>query len=636
MRAFGTGLEVTLVTCYRAPMSNATPTADRWRRTLEAIDPRRGLTAATVWLIVALAATFSIAATVWVGRLARENIVQQHARRLTLETDQLAGDAGQALAARLDAIRAVAAGLTAPSIGAMYARLLDAYPDLDWCAAADPDGRIVAHRPGTTPPPRSSAWPASGGQAPWIGPDNGLCGDLARGVSGDSPALGVLVAPVRDRSGQALGALATRLSWHWPPRHLPRLTEAPDGRDAALAMLLDRTGTVLAGPDAARGRRWAGVEVAPAPLAAGADGLIAAPRFERLAGGEIALVARAPIGSSDAVRALGWQVQLSEPREHVFARANALGLQILGVSLLLGVLTALAGAWGAHHLTQRLKRLTRSAVAVGRRESERIDVPAGHDEAAQLALAFARILDDLRQERAELRALSDDLERRVAARTREVERLAGEARYAAVVRERLKIARDLHDTLAHSMMAMLSEVRLLRRLEAHDPGALRDELERAEAVAHAGLVEARTAITEMRVNAVRDTGLGAALAKAFERFIDRTGVEGRLTVDPAVAGMGDERAEVLFRMAEEALRNAEHHAGATRVEVALEVSPAGAVSLSIVDDGVGFDPAAPRPGHFGIVGLREQANLIGARLTIESGPGNGARIRVVLPAPDAT
>ena len=84
---------------------------------------------------------------------------------------------------------------------------------------------------------------------------------------------------------------------------------------------------------------------------------------------------------------------------------------------------------------------------------------------AQLGSAFAKILGDLQQERSEL-------ERRVAVRTREVERLAEESRYAAIVRERLNIARDLHDTLAHSMMAILSEIRFLRRLQSRDPAAV--------------------------------------------------------------------------------------------------------------------------------------------------------------------
>jgi signal transduction histidine kinase len=198
------------------------------------------------------------------------------------------------------------------------------------------------------------------------------------------------------------------------------------------------------------------------------------------------------------------------------------------------------------------------------------------------------------------------------------------------VRERLKIARDLHDTLAHSMMAMLSEVRLLRRLETRDPASLRDELARAEEVAHEGLNEARTAIAQMRVNAVRDTGLGAALGKAFDRFIDRTGLSGEFSADPEAARFGDERAETLFRMAEEAMRNIERHAMATRAAVALEIIDAAEIRLRIEDDGVGFDPAAPHPGHYGIVGLREQAQLIGARLDIDSAPGLGTKLRVTL------
>ncbi len=323
-------------------------------------------------------------------------------------------------------------------------------------------------------------------------------------------------------------------------------------------------------------------------------------------------------------------MQLSESKEHVYQRANALGVRILWISIALGAATALIGALGARHLTNRLKRLTRSAAAVGRNETARIEVPSGRDEVAQLAAAFAKILDDLHQERTELLSLSSELERRVAIRTREVERLAEESRYAAIVRERLKIARDLHDTLAHSMMAMLSEVRLLRKLEMHDPQSLREELARAEEVAHEGLNEARTAITQMRVNAVRDTGLGAALGKAFSRFIDRTGLSGEFTADPEAARFGDERAETLFRMAEEALRNIERHAMATRAVVTLRTVDESQLKLCIEDDGIGFEPNVPRRGHYGIVGLHEQAQLIGANLSIDSAPGRGTTLTVTL------
>jgi signal transduction histidine kinase len=155
-------------------------------------------------------------------------------------------------------------------------------------------------------------------------------------------------------------------------------------------------------------------------------------------------------------------------------------------------------------------------------------------------------------------------------------------------------------------------------------------LARAEEVAHAGLNEARSAIAQMRSNSVRDTGLGPALSKAVERFKDRTGLNVELMIDGDAARFGDERADVIFRMTEEALRNIERHARATRVRVSLQAADRSHLTLLIEDDGIGFDPAVSRPGHFGLIGLREQAQLIGADVAIESAPDRGARVRVSL------
>ena len=326
---------------------------------------------------------------------------------------------------------------------------------------------------------------------------------------------------------------------------------------------------------------------------------------------------------------LGLQVQLSEPKERVYQRADAVAARILWASLGLGAATALIGALGARQLTRGLKQLTVSVASTGRTDA-RIDVPPGRDEVAKLGAAFARLIEDLEQERSELRTLSNELERRVSIRTEEVERLAEESRYAAIVRERLKIARDLHDTLAHSMMAMLSEIRFLRRLQIRDPAALIEELARAETLAHEGLQEARAAITQMRGTAVRETGLGPALANAFERFTNLSGIAGEFFADVEVAGFGDERAETLLRMAQEALRNIERHARATRVAVRLLSISKDALQLRIEDDGIGFDPQIIRAGHYGLVGLREQAQLIGAELHIVSKPNEGTIVCVSL------
>jgi signal transduction histidine kinase len=605
---------------------------------LRDMDPRRSLVARIIWLMIALAASFAIAASIWAGRVAREIVLQQHVRRLALETDQLASDLGQAASARLDALRA--AGNPASAAG-VFERLAGAYPDLGWIAVTDAGGTVLAAKESSLVGSNvtDQPWFSSGLEGPWIGVIQGT-----PRTGGTTPLLGDLSAPITDASGRVLGVIAAHLNWHWAPNDVQRLNDALNPRGSAQTLVLDGTAKVLVGPDALLGKRWEGValkepppiepdSIESGPAAETPSKPSATPLFERLPDGAMVVVARAPMSVGSRQPTLGWQVQLSETREHVYQRANALAIRILWISICLGAATALIGALGARHLTNRLRRLTRSAAAVGRNEMARIEVPKGRDEVAQLAAAFAEILDALRQERTELLTLSSELERRVAVRTREVERLAEESRYAAVVRERLKIARDLHDTLAHSMMAMLSEVRLLRKLQVHDPDSLREELARAEEVAHEGLNEARTAITQMRVNAVRDTGLGAALRTAFDRFIDRTALRGEFTADPDAAGFGDERAETLFRMAEEAMRNIERHAMASHASLTLKTIDGTHLQLSIEDDGIGFDPATPHQGHYGIIGLHEQAQLIGAHLLIDSAPGRGTTLIVTLRMP---
>jgi signal transduction histidine kinase len=577
-------------------------------------DPRRSLAAGAMWLIIALAITFSIAAAVWVGSIARANVFEQHVRRLTLETDQLSSDIGQAMASRLGAIRA--ATNQRSGLADVFDELKAAYPDLDWIAIADVGG-VVVGKNGALPAGSkvdSNRWFSAGLQGPWLGTLDGV------GAT-DASVLGDMAAPVQDKTGRVVGVIAAHLRWRRAPNHPLRLTDETDPQAATQASVLDREGIVLVGPEDGRGKPWNGIAE---------GGSTAALHFERLPNGRRVLVSRAPLSAGVGLAQLGWQVQLSEPNERVYQRANALAWRILWVSLCLGTATALLGTIGARHLTRRLKRLTDSVACVGRNEAARIEVPAGQDEVAQLAQAFAGILDDLQQERRDLKSLSSELERRVAVRTREVERFAEESRYGAIVRERLKIARDLHDTLAHSMMAMLTEIRFLRRLQARDPASVSAELKHAEELAHEGLKEARSAITQMRVNAVREMGLGPALSNAFERFLDHTGLSGEFTAETEAARFGDERGETILRMAQEILRNVERHARATRVDVSLKSVHGTHLELRIEDNGIGFDPAAPHPGHFGLVGLREQAELIGADLQIDSKSNAGTKICVSL------
>jgi signal transduction histidine kinase len=343
-----------------------------------------------------------------------------------------------------------------------------------------------------------------------------------------------------------------------------------------------------------------------------------------------AVVVTAPPEEAPSLAALGLQVAVVQPAEERGQGGGGLQERLTAISILLSITAALLGAAFARRLTRGLGGLTAQVRSVARQEAEGIALPQGRDEVAVLGRAFSRLLQALRQERDELDHMTRELEHRVQARTREVERLAADSRYAAVVRERLRLARDLHDTLAHSMMEMLVVVRTLRVLYEHNPQKLGAELERAEEMARRGLQEAREAVSQMRVNAVRDLGLGPALQSAVNRFAERTGLEVRFSAHPRAASFADARAETMFRIAEEALRNIDRHAKAGHVDVSLRDLGEGTVELVIADDGVGFDPASEHPGHYGVLGIREQAELIGAQLVLRSAPGQGATVQVRL------
>jgi signal transduction histidine kinase len=214
---------------------------------------------------------------------------------------------------------------------------------------------------------------------------------------------------------------------------------------------------------------------------------------------------------------------------------------------------------------------------------------------------------------------------------RDIARMADENRHAAVLRERLRIARDLHDTLAHSMAAMLTQIRLIRKLASVAPERVAEELENAEDAALEGLREARSAVTRMRYQAVRDDGLGAALGRLTKQLRLRKSIEIDLNVDSRAFVLADERAETVFRVVEEAVYNIERHAGVERGLIVAKIKPDtanGCLEVIVRDEGRGFDPSEGVIGHYGITGMREQLEMIGGSLRIESALQRGTQLTI--------
>ena len=612
------------------------------------LDPRRSLASAIGWLALALSIGLVLVASVWVGDIVRTNLLDQRDRQLDRTADRIAAELNFNIALRLQSVRALAAMLATElhdenraTLRNLLENLQQVSPEFAWIGVANPQGGVLAATQGAVEG-------ASVANQSWFA--LGLNGSRVRdvqlvpiptktppaGADSASQPVAHLVASVIDSKGDNVGVIGALLGARWLGDLANGLGRENLGSAGTEALLLNENGTVLIGPASRKGQRWEGTPESTdtaAPIVAGSiGGSVEWPsHVERLADGSRYLVARAKPATSDALHTLGWRVVVLQPLREAEQGARALQRQIAAVLVGLGLLAALLGALLARRVARDLEAIARSADAVRAGAAQSITVPPGRNEAARLGRALDELLTSLQRERSALQTLNAELEQRVTARTREIERLAKQAGYDAVVRERLRIARDLHDTLAHSMMAMLTEIRLLKRIAATNPGALGEELMRAEETAHQGLKEARDAIAQMRFNPVRDSGLAAALDDFVERFVERTGIPVDYTSDAPAGAIADERAETLFRIAEEAMRNVEHHAGATRVTISLCAAPEGdGLILTIADDGVGFDADTPHPGHYGLAGLREQARLIGAVLTIHSAPQQGTTISVSL------
>jgi len=199
--------------------------------------------------------------------------------------------------------------------------------------------------------------------------------------------------------------------------------------------------------------------------------------------------------------------------------------------------------------------------------------------------------------------------------------------YAATVeqlatsRERVRLARDMHDTLAHTLTALVVQLDAVDALQETDPAASVMQLKKVQGQARVGLDEARRAILDLRSSPVEETGLAGALEWLANKYAAGYTLEGEPPPLPAVQANG------LFRIAEEVLSNAERHAEASQVAVRLAYAK-GSVTLQIWDDGEGFDPDTVNPKRVGLKGIHERAALIGAQVVVQSDP-NGAEGTIV-------
>ncbi len=247
----------------------------------------------------------------------------------------------------------------------------------------------------------------------------------------------------------------------------------------------------------------------------------------------------------------------------------------------------------------------------------------------ELAVYLAGGHDLVDDERKYLAALSDQAA--VAVRNSSLFRAAEQN---ATLVERHRLARDLHDSVSQALFSMTLHARTAQRrldgsgLPADHPVAT--EVAQLHSLTQTALAEMRALIFELRPGALAEEGLAAALTKQAAALAARE----QLTIDVHApeerVALSPEVEEQTYRVVLEAVNNAVKHARATRLDVTLSTG-LDVLHVAVVDDGIGFDPATPHPGHLGMSTMRERAAAIGGELVVDSAHGEGTRVALHVP-----
>jgi signal transduction histidine kinase len=241
-----------------------------------------------------------------------------------------------------------------------------------------------------------------------------------------------------------------------------------------------------------------------------------------------------------------------------------------------------------------------------------------------------RVQADLQRAYAEVTQAQRELQRLHAVRGQLLQKIIG-----AQEEERIRIAREVHDQIGQTLTGLQFALKLAEDSMAHDPAQSALHLARAQDVIDQMLVLAHRLTLDLRPAALDDVGLAAAIRGYAEQRLEPLGISAVVTVDGPAPRLSAPQATELFRIVQEALTNVVKHSKARHVTVGLSQSN-GCLRARIQDDGQGFDarlitqPDADGRG-LGLLGMRERANLIDGRLSVESHAGAGTVVTVEVP-----
>jgi signal transduction histidine kinase len=245
-----------------------------------------------------------------------------------------------------------------------------------------------------------------------------------------------------------------------------------------------------------------------------------------------------------------------------------------------------------------------------------------------LSMGIAYSMAALFRQRAERDRLIADLQEAhrqlQAAAARDVE--------LAALRERNRLAREMHDSLGHALVLIAVKIEAAQRLQAVDAARAAEEWEDTKALVRSTMADLRNSLAGLRLRALEERSLPDALADLCGEMERRSAVAVTCRVDPAASGLDGAIQEALYRVAQEGLANVSRHAHARHAWLTLTVGAAEAL-VEIADDGIGL-AAALRGGSsdsYGILGMRERVAALDGSLTLGPHQGGGTVLRAYLP-----
>jgi signal transduction histidine kinase len=198
----------------------------------------------------------------------------------------------------------------------------------------------------------------------------------------------------------------------------------------------------------------------------------------------------------------------------------------------------------------------------------------------------------------------------------------------AVSRERNRLARELHDTLAHTLSGISVNLEALKTMLPEEQTEVNAMLDDSLYASRRGLAGTRRALNDLRAQPLEDLGLELALQTMVESLAERQAMLAEIRISNLVQILPPNVEQAFYRIGQESIENISIHSRAKKIFFSLEEED-GVVHMEIRDDGVGFDPQTEQgAGHYGIQGMKERATSIGADLEVLSQPAEGTTIKL--------